>query len=70
MENVRKHKDIELIHTEERLKKVSAKPTYKHTVIFNEDLVATELYKNKVNLCKPSYSGMCILGMYICSVKH
>ena len=64
MENVRLHKNIELVHTETRLEKVTAKPTYKHTTIFNEDLVAVELYKAKVNLFKPIYCGMCILGAY------
>lgn len=28
MENVRLHKNIELVHTESRLEKVTAKPTY------------------------------------------
>lgn len=65
MENVRKHKDIELVHTKERLQKVTAKPTYKNTVIFNEDLAAVELARSKVKLNKPSYSGMCILGRFI-----
>jgi hypothetical protein len=62
MENVRHHKNIELIHTETRLKKVTAKPTYKTTTIFNEDLVAAEMYRTRVNLFKPIYCGMCILG--------
>jgi hypothetical protein len=65
MENVRKHKNIELVHREDRLRKLSAKPTYKHTTIFQEDLVAVELLQTKVKLCKPSYSGMCILGKFI-----
>lgn len=64
MENVRKHKHIELVHTDTRLRKVTAKATYKTTTIFNEDLVAVELYKTKVSLLKPIYCGMCILGMY------
>ena len=44
-ENKRKHKDIELIHTKERLNKVTAKSTYKYTKHFNDNLVATELYR-------------------------
>lgn len=66
MENVRRHKNIELVHTEERLLKVSAKPTYKNTTIFNEDLVAVELYKAKVDLFKPIYCGMSILDLSKC----
>lgn len=64
MENVRQHRNIELIHNETRLRKVAAKPTYKTTTIFNEDLVAVELYKTNVKLFKPIYCGMSILGMY------
>ncbi|MCG8113271.1 MAG: DNA polymerase, partial [Candidatus Thiodiazotropha taylori] len=63
MENVRKHKNIELVHTRKRLAKLSAKPTYKTTKIFNEDLVAVEMERAKVKLYKPSYSGMCILDL-------
>ena len=63
MENVRKHQNIELVHTERRLKKLSAKPTFKSTKIFSEDLVAVELTRAKVKLCKPSYCGMCILDL-------
>ncbi|XP_053380054.1 uncharacterized protein LOC123531918 [Mercenaria mercenaria] len=64
MENVRRHKNIELVHTEKRLKKVTAKPTYKHTTIFNEDLVAVELFKTKVNLFKPIYCDLSKCLMY------
>lgn len=63
MENVRKHQNIELVHTERRLKKLSAKPTFKSAKIFSEDLVAVELTRAKVKLCKPSYCGMCILDL-------
>lgn len=35
-------------------------------MIFNEDLVAVELYKAKVNLFKPIYCGMCILDLSKC----
>lgn len=65
MENVRQHRNIELVHNNTRLRKVTAKPTYKTTTIFNEDLVAVELYKTKVKLLKPIYCGMSILGMYV-----
>ncbi|WAR17254.1 BLMP1-like protein [Mya arenaria] len=64
MENVRRYKAIEIIHTKKRLDKVTAKPTYKDTTILNEDLVAVELYKSTVNLVKPIYCGMSILGTY------
>ncbi|XP_045210672.2 uncharacterized protein LOC123562085 [Mercenaria mercenaria] len=63
MENVRKHKNIELVHNERRLLKLSSKSTYKTTTIFNEDLTAVELYRVRVLMNKPIYSGMCILDL-------
>ncbi|WAR19509.1 ZN282-like protein [Mya arenaria] len=66
MENVRLHKNIELVHTEGRLQKVTAKPAYKNTTIFNEDLVAVELYRTKVSLCKPIFCGMSVLDLSKC----
>ncbi|XP_052765064.1 uncharacterized protein LOC128206548 [Mya arenaria] len=66
MENVRRYKAIEIIHTKKRLDKVTAKPTYKDTTILNEDLVAVELYKSTVNLVKPIYCGMSILDLSKC----
>lgn len=62
MENVRQHRNIELVHNETRLRKVAAKPSYKTSTIFNEDLIAVELYKTNVKLFKPIYCGMSILG--------
>ena len=63
METVRKHKHIELCHAQKRLLKLTAKPTYKSSKTFTEDLVAVELTKAQVKLCKPSYTGMCILDL-------
>ena len=62
MENVRKHRNIELVHTKRRLNKLSAKPTYQTAKIINEDLVAVEMGRMKVKLSKPSYCGMSVLG--------
>ncbi|XP_052819578.1 uncharacterized protein LOC128245454 [Mya arenaria] len=70
MENVRLHKDIELVYTEKRLQKVTAKATYKHTIIFSENLVAVELHKAKVALFKPIYSGFCILDLSKCLMYY
>ncbi|XP_053406097.1 uncharacterized protein LOC128559090 [Mercenaria mercenaria] len=63
MENLRKHRSVELVHTETRLKKVSAKPTYKTHRIFSEDLVGVELNRMKVMLNKPIYIGMTVLDL-------
>lgn len=61
MEKVRKHKNIELVHARKRLSKLTSKPSYKTTKIFNEDLVAVKLERAKVILYKPSYCGISIL---------
>ena len=63
MENVRKHVDVRLVHTAKKLKKVTAKPTYKSCQIFSNDLVGIELTRAKVLLNKPSYCGMAILDL-------
>jgi len=63
MENIRKRTNIELVTNEERLNKLSAKPTYVSSKIFNEDLVAVHNKKEKLLLDKPSYVGMCILDL-------
>ena len=63
MENLRKHRSVELCHTEKRMKKLSAKPTYKSHRIFSEDLVGVELTRAKVKLDKPLYIGATVLDL-------
>ena len=68
MQNVRKHRTVELVHTEERLQNLTAKPTFKSITIFREELIAVELLRSKVKLNKPSYCGMCILGKFMFTI--
>jgi len=63
MENLRNRVSIELVNDEKRLNKLSAKPTYVSSKIFNEDLVAVHTKKESLLLDKPSYVGMCILDL-------
>ena len=63
MENVRKHLDVRVVHTKKKLKKMTAKSTFKGCRIFNKDLVGVELNRRKVTLNKPSYCGMVILDL-------
>ena len=63
MKNLRKHRSVELVHTEKRLKKVAAKSTYKLHRIFCEDLVGVELNRLKLKLNKPIYIGMTVLDL-------
>ena len=63
MENLRKRTNIELVTNEKRLNKLSAKPTYVSSKIFNENLVGVHTKKERLLLDKPSYVGMCILDL-------
>jgi len=47
MENLRNRVNIELVTDEKRLNKLSAKPTYVNSKIFNKDLVAVHTKKER-----------------------
>ena len=61
LENVRKHVNITLVHTEASLVKQSAKSSLKRFTIFNQDLVAIEHRKTKLKMNKPVAIGASIL---------
>ncbi len=63
MENLRKRIDLELVHSKKRMVKVAAKPSFKSFCIFNEDLVAANLAKQKLVLNRPIYVGFAILDL-------
>ena len=60
MENVRKHRDIQLVTTNERRNCLVSEPNYHTTEWFSEDLLATEMKKIKVKMNKPVYLGLSI----------
>ena len=67
MENVRNHRDIKLVTTEEQRNKLVSEPNYHTTKHFSKNLLAVEIKKKtKVNLNKPLYLGMSILD--ICKI--
>ena len=49
MENVRKHRDIKLVTTEEQRSKLVSEPNYHTTKYFRENLLEIEMKKTKVN---------------------
>ena len=59
MENVRKHRDIKLVTTEERIKLVS-EPNYHTTKHFSNKLLVIEMKKTKAKMNTPVYLGMTI----------
>lgn len=63
MENLRKRQNIKLATDEKYLKKYCSKPIFIGGKIFNENLVAMHLIKEKLVLNKPVYVGFCILDI-------
>ena len=63
MENVRNHRDIKLVTTNERRNKLVSERNYHTTNHFSENLLAIEIRKTKVVLSKPIYLGQAILDI-------
>ena len=63
MENLRKRVDVRLVTNEKKLDKLTAKPTYVSSKIFNENLMAVHKVKEILTLNRPAYVGMCLLDL-------
>ena len=63
MENIRKRVDVRLVTDEKKLLKLTNKPTFVSSKIFNENLVAVHQIKETLTLNRPAYVGMCILDL-------
>ena len=63
MENLHKRVDVRLVTNEKKLLKLTSKPTYVSSKIFNEDLIAVHKIKETLTLNRPAYVGMCILDI-------
>ena len=63
MENLCKRVDVRLATNEKKLDKLTAKPTYVSSKIFNENLMAVHKVKETLTLNRPAYVGMCILDL-------
>ena len=63
MENIRKHKNIKLVMTEEKYLCTVMKPNFKSGVLFGENLMGCEMGKIKVVMNKPIYLGQAILDL-------
>ena len=61
MENIRKHRDIKLVTTNERRSKLVSEPNY-HTINYiSEDSSITEMKRTKIKMNKPIYLGLSLL---------
>ena len=63
MENIRKHRNIKLVMTEEKYLKMVMKPNFKSGTLFGENLMGCEMGKIKVVMKKPVYLGQAILDL-------
>ena len=63
MENIRKRCNVYLETDPEHFLRQTAKPTFISCKIFNENLVAVHMKRQRLFLNKPSYVGMCILDL-------
>ena len=61
MENVRKHRDIKLVKTDHKRKKLVSEPNYHTMKLIEENLSIIEMKKVKVKMNKPIYLGLSIL---------
>ena len=57
MENVRKHRDIKLVTTEEKRIKLVSEPNYHTTKYFSDNVIATEMKKTKLKMNNSVYLG-------------
>ena len=63
MENLWKRVGIRLVTDEKKLDKLTSKPTYVSSKIFNGNLMAVHKIKEALTLNRPEYVGMCILHL-------
>ena len=63
MENVRNHRDIKLVTSDKRRKRLVSEPNYHSHKNFSDHLMAIEMKKTKVKITKPLYLGMSILDI-------
>ena len=61
IENVRKQREIKLIVTDERRKKLVSEPNYASCTAFSDHLMAVEMRKTRVLIDKPILVGQAIL---------
>ena len=61
MKNVRKHRDIKFVTTDNSRNQFVSEPNCHTTKYFSENLLAIEMKKIKIKINKPAYLGLSIL---------
>ena len=63
MENVRNHRDIKLVTSDKRRKRLVSEPNYHSCKKFSNHSMAIEMKKSRVKINKPLYPGMSVLDI-------
>ena len=63
LEKVRNHRDIKLVTSDKRKRRLASEPNYHSHKKFSEHLMAIEMKKIRVKMAKPLYLGMSILDI-------
>ena len=63
VENIRKRSNIRLCNTEKKLVAYASKPTFKKSIVIDDDLVAALMCKDVICLNKPIYVGQAVLDL-------
>ena len=63
MENVRNHRDIKLVTSDKRRKRLVSEQNYYSSKKISNHLMAIEMKKTRVKMTKPLYLGMSMLDI-------
>ena len=63
MENMEKRVNVKLVTEREKATKLSSSPNFESFTIFDENLIAIHMKREKLFYNKPIYLGMCILDL-------
>ena len=63
MENVRNHRNMKLLTSDKRRKRLVSEPNYHSHKKFSDHLMAKEMKKTRVKMTKPLYLGMSVLDI-------
>ena len=63
LENVENHRDIKLVTSEKRRKRLVSEPNYHSHKKFSDHLMVIEMQKTRVKMTKPLYLGMSVLDI-------
>ena len=63
MKNLGNHRDVKLVTSDKKRKRLVSEPNYHSHKNFSEHLMAIEMKKTRVKMIKPLYLGMSILDI-------